>query len=81
MDKHNDPTTTTSPTSCDCGQAVTVNTRGHAIGCNYEWQNAFPLVGVVVAPFVAPWRRRSLAAAGNDPFVAVTDMTDRVAGR
>lgn len=32
------------PDHCACGQRVSINTRNHAKGCDYEWQNGQPLV-------------------------------------
>lgn len=32
------------PDECACGQRIGINTRAHAKGCDYEWQNGMPLV-------------------------------------
>lgn len=71
MDTHSDPTTTTSPTYTE----IRTDSFGVVIDSRTTDET-----GRIVSDWRMPeWRRRSLA--GRNPFDAVADMTDRVAGR
>jgi hypothetical protein len=63
MNTHTEPRTVSG---CHCGLILSPDTRRHAAGCNYAWQDT-------AARTIPEWRRRSMEGRGR--FDAVTDTT------